>query len=278
MNVLLLNNTEKYHAGSWAVIQFLKSYFKKHNFIIPKSIKKIDLENIDLIVLNGEGTMHHLQDRPKAVKWLEILNEASLLKTKTALINTVWQNNSLEITQLLKHIDYISVRDVLSKKEILKDIDKPIDVNLDLSYYYPSNKNNYYLSKTYNLTVGNYFKERELQKIQNIGEDQSIDIFSQSWTDLNYILKKSKLLVTGRHHEMYAACKAECPFIVIEGNSHKNQGLLKTFEVDIPVLPIDSKIKDIKLLIKKIDQYKESYSLLFQKMQEMPPLNILKHV
>ena len=64
-------------------------------------------------------------------------------------------------------------------------------------------------------------------KIKDVGENGYIDIFNQHWRDFVSQLWYSNLLITGRHHEMYAACKAECPFVVIEGNTHKNQGLFK---------------------------------------------------
>lgn len=275
MNVLLLNNTELYHSGSYAVISFVRQYFKEDNLIILKSIKQVDFSNIDLVILNGEGSTHNIDNRPKVLRWLEILNEAAEYGIKTAVINSVWENNSKSVTGLLKKIDYVSVREILSKNQILEHIDRPIDINLDLSYFYPIRKT---LHLRKGIISGNAWSEKEKPKISGINEDGSIDIFTQSWEEIIKILSASELVVTGRHHEMYAACKAECPFIVFKGNSHKNQGLLKTFKIDIPVLESATTVNEILNFANSISLYQEEYSQLFFKMKVCTPPNILKNV
>lgn len=269
-NILLLNNTEKYHNGCKSVIDYFKSYFSLDNLIVSKntrpSIKKISLDNIDTVILNGEGTMH--DDAEEAVKFLKILKEAKLKGCRTMLVNSVWQNNSTETTQLLKYVDYISVREIKSKKEILKFLDKDIDINLDLSYY--KNIVDLPYNNTHNIVAGNRFglESEGRPKIQNIGEDRSIDIFTQKWDEIISILKNSKLLITGRHHEMYAACRANCPFIVLEGNTHKNSGLFETFGVKLPVLEQNASDEEIINCVKTIDDYRDQFILLFKKMKE----------
>ena len=51
-------------------------------------------DEAELILINGEGTMHH--DRPLAIQYLELLREAKRRGKKTALINTVWQSMTLD--------------------------------------------------------------------------------------------------------------------------------------------------------------------------------------
>jgi polysaccharide pyruvyl transferase WcaK-like protein len=269
-NILILNNTEKYHNGCKSVINYFRNYFSMENLVVSKNtkpnIKKISLEKIDVVILNGEGTMH--DDSENAIKFLEILKEAKIKGCKTMLVNSVWQNNSVETTHLLKYVDYISVREIKSKTEILKYVDKEIDINLDLSYY--KNIDDLKYNNSHNIVAGNRFglKSENRPKIQDIGEDGNIDIFTQGWDEIVSILKKSKLLVTGRHHEMYAACKANCPFIVLEGNTHKNSGLFETFGINLPVLKQDASSQEIINCIKIIDNYRDQFSLLFKKMKE----------
>jgi len=265
MNILILNNTESYHYGCKSVMSVLKSQFPTANIALKNKDKSNIFNNIDMLVVNGEGTMH--DDAKKAKSLLLSIKAAHEQGIKTMLVNTVWQRNSKDLTNMLQYADYISVREIKSKKEILKDINLDVDVNLDLSYYYdvPYNK-----TPNCNIVSGNYYVDKSSKNgsaiIKDIGEDDYIDIFNESWEDVVNKLRHSKLLVTGRHHEMYAACKAECPFIVLEGNTHKNSGLFETFEVDIPTLPIDASLSDIRELILKIDQY--DFQKLFSKMKK----------
>jgi len=268
MKILLLNNTENYHAGSKQVITFLKNEFRNHQLITPKTLKNIVVEEYDLVILNGEGSMHSSNLRPKIVKWLEIMSAAAKKGIKTAIINTVWENNSIEATQMLENFFYVSVREIKSKEEILKTVDTNVDIFLDLSYY---TKVNYIpMQSQYNIVTGNRYSDFETPKISNVGENGTIDIFTESWDIIVNKLRHSNILVTGRHHEMYAACKARCMFIVLEGNSHKNQGLIKTFDLNIPVLPKDASNDTIIKTIKWAFENQHCYKRLFDLMETYP--------
>lgn len=272
--VLLINNTEKYHSGSKQVI----NYFRENiiDLSIAKTLKNIDVKKYDLIILNGEGTMH--SDNKKMNRFLDFLIYASKKGTKTAMVNSVWQNNSEKTTKKLESIDYVSVREVKSKKEIQKYSDVRVDIYLDLSYYskifpfVPTHNP----KKKYNIVAGNRFSEENDKIIAGLNEDCRIDIFSQNWNQLINILKESKLLITGRHHEMYAACKAKCPFIVLEGNTHKNSGLLETFNVKVPVL---SRYATQYEIIKTIETYNtKEFEKLFKSMSNYPVPNFYEKI
>jgi polysaccharide pyruvyl transferase WcaK-like protein len=270
INILLLNNTEQYHSGCKKVIDYFRYHFLDHTLTIhSKKTKEFpNFNNFDLIILNGEGSCH--DDSKKIISYLEYMNEASVAGVKTMVVNSVWQNNSKSTTELLQKISYISVREIKSKNEILKYIDKKIEVAIDLSYFHTVEFREF---KSTTIVAGNKFipkKQRELYS--NIGEESYIDIFSEDWETIVNKLKNSKVLITGRHHEVYASCKAECPFISVEGNTHKISGILETFDIDIPVLNYNSTNDVILDHISNIDKYKNEYTNLFKKMkQQMPP-------
>lgn len=270
MNILILNDTSKYHNGSKHVIQFLTNAFKDHKITLTKKTKERFVEGHDLVIINGEGTMH---DNAKKAKTLLSLAKYAKqeLGIKTMLVNSVWQRNSKELTQQLQNFDYVGVREVLSKNEITKHIDNNIEVHLDLSYYAEVPYEKY---PSVNIVAGNFYTDKSSKNgsvmIANIGEDSTVDIFNESWNTVVNKLRHAKLLVTGRHHEMYAACKARCPFIVLEGNTHKNSGLFKTFDVNIPALSREASISEIKQAIDNIDQYQEEYKKLFDAMESYP--------
>ena len=270
-NILLLNNTEKYHNGCKTVIDFYRNQFKDHNLTIADRYPH-DVSVYDLVVANGEGSMH--SDCDKAWDIVNLLVKSS----KSMLVNTVWQNNSIELTEMLKKIDYVSVREISSQKEIQKQIGITVPIELDYSYFQPVG---YTVKEQKFIVAGNRMNTPGVKpkrpKIKNIGEDGYIDIFKQSWNDIISQLKNSDLLVTGRHHEMYAACKAGCPFVVLSGNTHKNEGLFATAGVNIPTLPFDATNDQIIQAIKNIHMYKDDFKKLFSYMSSQPIPNLLKN-
>lgn len=263
-NVLLINNTERYHSGCKAVINYYRS--KIPDLHIADDLD-VDVSAYDVVIANGEGTMHHNADR--AFKIVDLLCSAKY----SMLVNTVWQANSLELTKRLVDINYVSVREVKSQYEIYNQIGIKFDRHLDLSYFTPIE---YTDKPRYNIVAGNKMNVPKTKpkkpKIKGVGEDGYVDIFTQTWSDLVSQIKNSNLLITGRHHEMYAACVAETPFIVIEGNTHKNQGLFATAMVDIPVLPFGCSNEEIIDAINNVKNYTEEYKKLFTFMKKQKPL------
>lgn len=243
MKTLIINNTENFHSGSYVVNQTLKKVFKT-DIILENKVKPTskELSNYNLVVCNGEGTMH--SNKARARHNLKILKQANSLGIKTGLVNTVWQN----MNENIDFIDYVSVREVLSKEEMSNNRTKEIDVNLDASFYYD---HSFLITPTFGVVYGAGF------------ENSSLNIFEQSWDYIVNTLKNSKLLITKRHHEMYAACKAKCPFLVYSGNTHKNEGLLKTFNSNIPILDENS---DINYYIKHYQDYNNDFDILFSSM------------
>lgn len=275
INVLLLNNTEHYHNGCKQVIQFFKNQFINENLIIQDKKNKLlpDYKNFDLIILNGEGSIHH--NSAKMIKYLNYMKTASLNGVVTMVVNAVWFKNSKETTEILNYIDYVSVREIKSKNEILKFIKKDIDIHLDLSYFTEISKSN--SVEKYNIVIGNKFIPGKIrEKFISIASDSSIDIFSESWNDIVNKLQNTNILITGLHHEMYAACKAECKFIVIDGNTHKNSGLLETFNSHIPVLPISSSNEEIIDIIEKINNYRSDFDVFFKQLKKSKEPNYIK--
>jgi len=262
--VLLINNTERYHSGCKAVIDFYR--LKIPHLHIADDLD-VDVSAYDVVIANGEGTMHHDADR--AYKIIDLLCNAKY----SMLVNTVWQANSVELTKHLLNINYVSVREIKSQYEIYNQIGIKYDIHLDVSYFLPVENTD---KPKYNIVAGNKMNmpntKPKKPKIKGVGEDGYVDIFTQPWSELVSQIKNSNLLITGRHHEMYAACVAETPFIVIEGNTHKNQGLFATAMVNIPVLPFGCSNKEIIDAISNVKNYTNEYKKLFAFMKQQKPL------
>jgi hypothetical protein len=88
-----------------------------------------------------------------------------------------------------------------------------------------------------------------------------------SWSRLVNSLRGAKLFVTGRHHGVYAACRAEVPFLAYRGNSHKIEGLIASAGVNIPVFDRPDNLNEqIELCL----SLRSEYDALFHWMASRP--------
>lgn len=270
MKVLILNNTSNYHYGCAKVMEYLHRDLVSCGHEIVDSVLGnkstlvdtfVNIEEADAVIVNGEGTMHH--DKPVPHELLNILRNAKKLGKKTALINTVWQSMTLddEMKDVLRDT-YISVREIMSAEELQKsDID--VDIHLDLSYF---NEVPEKVTPQRNLIVGKFF----MQKDWRPKDIPVIDIFKNDWNTIVNVLRNTEWFVTGRHHELYASCKARCPFSTLAGNTWKNEGLMKTAGVDIPVGAPHLLHSNIPNFIAKCKERRMEYEKLFNWMQTQP--------
>jgi polysaccharide pyruvyl transferase WcaK-like protein len=91
------------------------------------------LQRARLVIVNGEGTLHH--DLPAGRRLLELGSVAKSNAIPAALINTGWEANGPEFSDMLRDFALISARDSLSAKAMGV---KPADVRVvpDLSFYF----------------------------------------------------------------------------------------------------------------------------------------------
>lgn len=74
------------------------------------------LERSRLIIVNGEGTLHH--DRSAARKLLEIGRFARVYGKPVALVNAGWEANSPDFLRMLEDFDLLSMRDAASARAV----------------------------------------------------------------------------------------------------------------------------------------------------------------
>lgn len=243
---LLLNDTSRYHHGSAEVVRNID--FDLALEAPPDSIKFSSLagEKITCVILNGEGTLHH--DSSIAHQWLSILKEAQAKGIPTIILNTVWQQMHKSTAKILERCERIEVREILSQHELRRIgieahviPDRSIRTDVEIT---PYDYQQIYYGQPFNANLSTPSQYPE------------INIFSQSWNEVVNRLRNSSLLVTGRHHEMYAAIKARCKFIVKPGNTWKNLGVFASSAPDLINIPLS--IEDVLS-----GKYDEEYEKIF---------------
>lgn len=87
----------------------------------------------DLVIINGEGTLHHNQ--PRASELINVVKYVKEnLKIPSVLINSTYQENGRKMAELMKYFDLIFVRESLSQKE-LKKYNIHSEVVPDITFY-----------------------------------------------------------------------------------------------------------------------------------------------
>lgn len=274
MKVIIFNDTSDYHKGCEKVMEYLHKDVQNCGHQLLASVKgnKDRVEDVqnyfmeaDAVIVNGEGTMHH--DKPVPHQLLQVIRNAKVLGKKTALINTVWQSMTLddEMKDVLRDT-YISVREVMSQEELQRD-DIRADIHLDLSYYNDVPEK---VSPQRELVIGKFFMQQDYRP-EGINH---IDIFKDDWNTVVNILRNTDWFITGRHHELYAACKARCSFAALSGNTWKNEGLIKTAGVDIPIESPTLLHSRIPEFLDRCKEHRLEYVKLFDWMQTQPKFTI----
>lgn len=231
------------------IFQFDRSFATK-DIVDPA---RVEFQQYDRIILNGEGTLHH--NSRKSRHLLQALREAQVLGVETHIVNTVWQEMPNKYDDVLEGCASISVREVFSQRELKEKHGIESRVKPDLSYFLdvPEEK----LFNHVSVYEGQYYiNNAGVVYHDPIGNYPRVDIFNMSWFELVNRLRHADLLLTGRHHEMYAAAKAKCRFLIKPGNTWKNEGLFASAGVEIP-FDIDGVLSG-----KYDDQYNQLWNYL----------------
>jgi len=262
MRVKLLGNHSAYHCGCAAVWSVLTQALEADGHIIVGTE-----DDFDILIVNGEGSMHH--GRPTFNKKMVALSQALSSGRRALLVNTVWDHNPSDYDEILAGLDKIIVRETLSQQNLRHRHHVNADLCLDFSYFAnidetaPASDYSGAAIRTdfYDEDLGN-FKQSEDGNLSHL---PVICMKKYSWSGFVRSLQTTSLLVTGRHHAVYGACKARTPFAAIEGNSHKIRGLIATSGFDIP---IGSAEGDFPALIEWARQNLDTYLRFFDWMEK----------
>ncbi len=256
MKVYVLNDTSRQHAGCKATMKAFYTLLDGHEVIFTHYVgtKDTDQDKLieaDLVICNGEGTMH--SNCRQLNFMLGVLRAAQDLGKKTALVNSVWQSNPAHYDVLSK-LDLLTFREVLSQQEANIPNSK---VYADLCF------NNPYASWASN-------KDKEVLKgevFSGIKWRHALDNFNydtvlldRPFSELLERLRNCKLYITGQYHGVVLATIARVPFVAVQANTHKIQGFLKTAGVAIPVCQEEQEIQhEINTYQDKIHLYKQLF-------------------
>jgi hypothetical protein len=256
----IVGDHSKYHCGCAAAYRAVARIAKQKGWRVVEPDQEYDA-----VMVNGEGSMHESSGRFQR-KMAEI--ETAIRAGKPAyLVNTVWQDNPSDYDDLLARTSGICVREVLSQRELLYRHGIKSRVSVDVSFF--DRLPLFSLRKNFRgqpAVTDFYWPElKRFASAMHLFPDATPVSMSQlSWGALVASLKTASIFITGRHHGVYAACRAGIPFAASEGNTHKIRGLLATADIKIPLAAKPEEVPDI---VAQLDRYADHFDRLFKWMR-----------
>lgn len=260
MQFLLAGDHSDYHCGSAAVTQVILAELRRHGEVVTGGA-------YDMLVVNGEGSMHHGGGgfRSKMQQIAAALRDGK----RATLINTVWQDNPHDFDDALVGCERVIARETLSA-QALRGHGVAAEVLPDLSYFAPvaAAETRDFAGKVvatdfFSAEFGCFVKLRSrwAERLE------FVDMRAMNWSSLVRSLKTASLLITGRHHGMYAACRAGIPFLAMRGNTHKIEGLMESAGAAIPVF---GQFQDLRDAIDRHADWRKEYDRLFDWLERQP--------
>lgn len=204
------------------------------------------VDQCDIAIVNGEGTMHH--DQTDA---LHLMNSAQAIKEKRKkcyLINTVWQDN-IALSKRLDLFDGIFVRESFSQMEI-RNAGHDAAIVPDLSLYSTNRSStlqkpslsmrtavfdsvNWSITKIlarYAAHTNAKFFLMDGTPRKRIKSIKLLQYLVPSWQVPKIAtirdVRESANIISGRFHATCMAIKYGIPFLAIPSNTHKIEGML----------------------------------------------------
>ena len=294
MRILLINDTSRInHHGCKILNRNLNKIFKIKKIRVIKrcfngenhllSFRKIKNIDFDVILVNGEGTMHH--DQKQFLNIIKLCNYFFNKQIPVYLINSTIEGISKKYISTFKKFRKIYVRENFSKNFLSQNGIKSKTVS-DLIFYDAPNishkkkihdlmitdstikahtrklfllfnmlKTNsifipcFYLSKKQRSSITFKFKILIYRLIYLFFQNK-LNVFSiftlDNYKELIKKLKISHYLISGRFHIIALAILYQIPFYYISSNTYKIDGLMN-----------DIKIKDRKVNLKTFINFKK---------------------
>lgn len=225
------------------------------------------LTEIDAVIINGEGTIHH----GRGLDLLAIAQAAQQLGKPVYLVNCVFQE--IEVYHdVLKKLADLNVRESRSSA-YLNQLGIPnrivADSIIEAKFHNQPNRN--YTGK---IICTDWQPARDndvgiaIIEYLKLHSDKTIFLpmhhwsfmENQQWRYFVANLSTADCIITGRHHGVYAAGLAGVPFVAMPSNTHKVEGTLE--DSDLP-LPFCSNISELPVKV----EYALSNQTLFKKFQ-----------
>ena len=214
------------------------------------------IKEVDLIIVNGEGTIHHSSERAKNIVGISLF--AYIRRIRCVLINATYEDNSNKINNLTRLFDAVYVRENKSHltlkncnihsyvvPDLLYYVNKPLTEKFSINVGVTDSVFGNITEKLYNFAFNNNFKFLPILSINSkINSDYNNDRINNSESYYSEI-NNSTFLISGRYHAICMAIQSKTPFYAVSSNTYKIEGMLEDAGLE------SSRLKDINQITAK---------------------------
>lgn len=198
------------------------------------------IREVDILVVNGEGTLHHAP----GMGMLVLMTTALQMGKKVHLVNTSITAVD-RFDDVLADVDDLNVRENMSSKYLTdRSISHRVVLDSLLGASFSTVPDRDLSGKTIVMDwhpnrdkdVGRAIVKLHNELSENIKYFLPLNHYSHvaSWRHTVANLRPVELVVTGRYHGVYLAGLAGCPFVALPSNTDKVQGLIERSGLPIP--------------------------------------------
>ncbi len=215
-----------------------------------------ELESVDAVIVNGEGTIHH----GNGIHLLTILEAAQHLGKKSLLVNAVLQETEC-FDDVLAKLSDLTVRDLRSSEFLRqREITHRVVVDSILEAEFEEGP---LFDLSNRIVVSDWHPDKESDvgsALRSLMADSKLHPFflplihgihRYIWRKIPSTLSSADLLITARHHGIYLAALAGIPFVALPGNTHKIEGLIELSGFDIPICTRIDQVESAMIFAKR---------------------------
>lgn len=287
MRIVIYNDTRPYHCGCEAVMAYIEDVLSGHGHELRggylnygnqpgkamqakgmashRPISEDDLAWCDAVLVNGEGGGRSRFNLHSLLCALDA-NKAGYL------VNSTWHQDVSQLWKsVLPRLTAVSLRGSISMQYAISCGAKATSHHLDFSYYAAINERSLYTDFGNAEVCGDFYElESNRAALERLLADMPVLPMIPRICDWSYLVKSlrtASLYVTGRHHGMYAACKARTPFVIYKRENHKMLDLMHTAGIHIPYPETPAEMVEA---IKWARKNRDVYERLFDWMEAHP--------
>src|SRR5690606_19174379 len=187
------------------------------------------------------------------------------------ICNASWFRMGNQYDHVLRRLDRLEVRESLSRDVLRQDHGVEAAMCLDVSYYHPAVPNPSQHVSTRVRMTDLYWPELRGFARPTGGQLAKFEFLAMdglSWQEMLDRVSACDVLLSGRHHGVYAACRARVPFVALSGNTPKIEGLAAWSGLHLPVA---AQAGALPALLAGVHRYRDAFERLFDWMESRPP-------
>lgn len=198
-----------------------------------------------LVVLNGEGTLHHGSQR--AIELLALCEDAKERGISVAVVNSVWESNPDNMLSALRAADLVHVRDSISRNALPVDMRAEVTPDVSVKLFLRMARSGHFLPPRHEIGVMDSVVQSATDALLGFAEEGGFPFFAMPGGNLRTIrnsvaarsgsvwprllqltdLMSAHSWVTGRFHGLIAALCAGRPVCALSSNTAKVEGFLR---------------------------------------------------